>query len=71
MNEVRFTLGARPEADPICHCEERFLRRSNPQMWKGDCFASARNDICPGTEMLVNECEHLTSANLPGIIHTK
>jgi len=51
MMEVYFNLGARPRAGPVCHCEERFLRRSNPQMRGGRLLRSARNDTCPKTEM--------------------
>jgi len=30
--EVYFNLGARLRVGTVCHCEERFVRRSNPQM---------------------------------------
>lgn len=62
--EVYFNLGARPRTGLACHCEERSLRRSNPQMrgrrlLRGACHAAlaavARNDICPKTEMHLGE----------------
>jgi hypothetical protein len=46
------------ETGPVCHCEERFLRRSNPQMQEGRLprgvypeVRRARNDTVPRTEI--------------------
>ena len=44
-------LVAAKEAGPVCHCEERFLRRSNPQMQEGRLLRCARNDTCPRAEI--------------------
>ena len=53
-----YHLVANKEAGPVCHCEERVLRRSNPQMQEGRLLRGvypevrrAHNDTRPRTEI--------------------